>query len=118
VVTIDANRREEALPGDDIEILTTSPRETGDDPRVEYRDDHAQRTPEELALHWLRMSAIGIIAAAVAFNGFKGPLLRWRLFRARIITRLDPLDTQSSMIIATVVDLLSSLDSAGTKQTR
>lgn len=67
-------------------------------------------TPEEMVLHRLRMLGLGLLLAAVAFDGLKAPLKRWRAFRTRIITGVNPLDPPGSMFVAGVADFLTSLD--------
>jgi hypothetical protein len=68
------------------------------------------RTPEEMVLHRLRMVGLGLLLAAVAYDGLKVPLKRWRALRTRIITGVNPLDPPGSMFVAGVADFLTSLD--------
>ena len=72
--------------------------------------DPRPRTPEELVLHRLRMVGLGLLVAAVAFDGLQGPLKRWRALRARVVTGVNPLDPPGSMFVAGVADFLTSLD--------
>ena len=75
--------------------------------------DPRPRTPEELVLHRLRMLGLGLLVAAVAFDGLQGPLKRWRALRTRVITGVNPLDPPGSMFVAGVADFLTSLDGSG-----
>ena len=68
-------------------------------------------------LHRLRMVGLGLLVAAVAFDGLQGPLKRWRALRARIVTGVNPLDPPGSMFVAGVADFLTSLDGQGQGRT-
>ena len=68
------------------------------------------RTPEEMVLHRLRMVGLGLLIAAVAYDGVQVPLKRWRALRSRIITGVNPLDPPGSMFVAGIADFLTSLD--------
>ncbi len=72
--------------------------------------DAATRTPEEAALHRLRMVALGVLAAAAVVDALQAPFTRYRAFRKRIITGLTPLDAPGSTLVAVVADLLSATD--------
>ena len=72
--------------------------------------DARPRTPEEMVLHRLRMVGLGLLLAAVAYDGLQVPLKRWRALRSRIITGVNPLDPPGSMFVAGIADFLTSLD--------
>jgi hypothetical protein len=76
------------------------------------------RTPEEAALHRLRMLGLGIFAAAAVVDALQGPFTRWRAFRHRIVTDLSPLDAPGTTIVAVVADLLSATDGSTPARTR
>jgi hypothetical protein len=78
----------------------------GDEAPIETRP----RTPEEMVIHRLRMIGLGLLVAAVAYDGIKVPLERWRALRTRIITGVNPLDPPGSMFVSGVADFLTSLD--------
>jgi hypothetical protein len=78
----------------------------GDDTTIEDRP----RTPEEMVLHRLRMIGLGLLLAAIAYDGIQVPLKRWRALRTRIIMGVNPLDPPGSMFVAGVADFLTSLD--------
>ena len=78
----------------------------GDDTSLEARP----RTPEEMVLQRLRMVGLGLLVAAVLWDGVQIPLKRWRALRARVITGVNPLDPPGSMFVAGVADFLTSLD--------
>ena len=78
----------------------------GDDSAPEARP----RTPEEMVLHRLRTIGLGLLVAAVLYDGVQIPLKRWRALRARVITGVNPLDPPGSMFVAGVADFLTSLD--------
>ena len=73
------------------------------------------RAPEDLALQRLRMLALGILGATVVVDALHGPLARLRTLEARVVERLDPLDSRGSTLISAVTDLLSLTDGAATK---
>ena len=68
------------------------------------------RTPEEMVVHRMRQLALGLLVAAVAYDGIQIPLKRWRALRSRIITGVNPLDPPGSMFVAGIADFLTSLD--------
>jgi hypothetical protein len=72
--------------------------------------DTGARTPEEVALHRLRVLGLGLLAAVVVVDALDVPLTRWRAFRGRVIEGLDPLDRRGSGLVAVVSDLLSTSD--------
>jgi hypothetical protein len=78
----------------------------GDDNQLEARP----RTAEEMVLHRLRMIGLGLLLAAVAYDGIQVPLKRCRALRTRIITGVNPLDPPGSMFVAGVADFLTALD--------
>ena len=78
----------------------------GDDVSQEARP----RTPEEMVLQRLRMVGLGLLFAAIAYDGLQMPLKRWRALRSRVITGVNPLDPPGSMFVAGISDFLTSLD--------
>jgi hypothetical protein len=63
-----------------------------------------------MVLQRLRMVGLGLLVAAVAYDGIQGPLRRWRALRTRVITGVNPLDPPGSMFVAGIADFLTSLD--------
>jgi hypothetical protein len=78
----------------------------GDDASLEART----RTPEEMVLQRLRMVGLGLLFAAIAYDGLQVPIKRWRALRTRFITGVNPLDPPGSMFVAGISDFLTSLD--------
>jgi len=66
----------------------------------------------------LRVVGIGIIAAAVVIDAFAGPLARWRGFRARVLSDLDPLDPPGTALLAGVADVLGAIDAIAPARNR
>ena len=56
------------------------------------------------------MVGIAIIAATVVINALEGPYTRWRIMKARIAMRLDPLDPSEGVLVSVVADLLTATD--------
>ena len=63
-----------------------------------------------MVLQRLRMVGLGLLVAAVAYDGIQGPLRRWRALRTRVVTGVNPLDPPGSMFVAGIADFLTSLD--------
>jgi hypothetical protein len=76
------------------------------------------RTPEEVMLARLRVVGLGIIAAAVVIDAFAGPLARWRGFRTRVLSDLDPLDPPGTTLLVGVADLLSATNGSAPARER
>jgi hypothetical protein len=72
-----------------------------------------RRTAEEVTFERLRMLGLGVLGGAVLLNGLRAPLSRLRAFRARVLERIDPLDTSGSTFVALVIDVLSLTDGNG-----
>jgi hypothetical protein len=68
------------------------------------------RTPEEMVLHRLRMVGLGLLVVAVMYDGAQIYIERFRAFRTRVVTGVNPLDPPGSMFVAGVADFLSTLD--------
>ena len=70
----------------------------------------APRTPEEMVLQRLRMVGLGLLVAAVMYDGAQIYVRRFRALRTRIVTGVSPLDPPGSMFVAGIADFLSTLD--------
>jgi hypothetical protein len=73
--------------------------------------------PVEVALRRLRMVGIAVIAAAVVISALEGPYTRWRIMKARIAMRFDPLDPSEGVLVSIVADLLSATDGLAAPRT-